>query len=278
MTDETPDAPAEEPAGESAVATAVAPAPVAAEPVAPPAEPVRFWRRPNVERFLVPLLIPIFAVFGIVLMVLNISRLFLSAHGHIPVVVGAIITGGILFGASIISNSARLRSSSMTLLTVGFVLLIISGGWLVLGHSQLKNAGGAPLAPTGPCQGSITITALPALKFTPASLSAKTGIYCISLTGAQGHTLDFDDSATLFPGVELNAPQTKVSGRIFFGQAGAYTFFCAIPGHRAAGMQGTINVTGPTMTVAQAEAAGGSGGGTGATGSTGSTGAAGSTG
>jgi plastocyanin len=275
MTDETPDATTEEPEGAGAVATEVEPDVAAApsaevEPTRAEAEPVRFWQRPNVERYVVPLLIPIFAVLGIVIMVLNISRLLLSAHGHIPVVVGSIITGAILFGASIISNSARLRSSSMTLLTIGFVLLIISGGWLVLGHSQVKNAGGQPLGP-GPCQGTITITALPSLKFTPASLSAKTGIYCMVLTGAQGHTLDMDDSSTLFTGVELNAPQTKVTSRAFFGQAGAYTFFCAIPGHRQAGMQGTINVTGPTMTVDQAQTAAGgsSGGATGATGSTG---------
>src|SRR5262249_6385146 len=151
--------------------------------------------------------------------------------------------------------SARLRSSSTTLLTLGFVLLIISGGWLVLGHSQLKNAASAPLDPTGPCQGTITITALPALKFTPASLSEKTGIYCITLTGAQRHTLDFDNPDTRYPGLALNAPQNSVSARIFFGEAGPFTFYCAIPGHRAAGMQGTINVTGPTMTLEQAEAA-----------------------
>src|SRR5207247_11148189 len=111
------------------------------------------------------------------------------------------------------------------------------------------------------------ISALPSLKFTPASLTEKTGIYCITLTGTQGHTLDFDNPATLFPGVELNAPHTNVSGRIFFGAAGPYTFFCAVPGHRAAGMQGTVNVTGPTMTVEQAEAAaGGSSGAPGASG------------
>ena len=274
MTDETTDAPGGDDAAtaDSAVAT-VSTATV--EPAAQPAaEPVPVWRRPNFERFVAPLLIPIIAVLGIVIFVLNLSRLFLSAHGHIPVVVGAIITGAILFGASIISNSGRLRSSSLNLLTIGFVLLIISGGWLVLGHSQVKGEGGGTLPATGPCSGSITITALASLKFTPASLSYKTGIYCITLTGASGHTLDFDNPATQYPGLQLNAPATKVSARIFFGQAGAYTFFCAVPGHRQAGMQGTINVTGPTMTVAQAEAAAGSSGG-GPSGASGASGASG---
>jgi plastocyanin len=275
MTDETPPAPAGDgtPAGgdSPAAETAVASAPAAT--VEHAAEHVPVWRRPNFERFVAPLLIPIVAVLGIVIFVLNLSRLFLSAHGHIPVVVGSIVTGVILFGASIISNSGRLRSSSMNLLTIGFVMLVISGGWLVLGHSQVKSEGGSTLPATGPCVGKIDINALAALKFAPASVSVKTGVYCITLGGAPGHTLDFDDSATLYPGLQLNSP-TPVSARIFFGSAGAYTYFCAIPGHRAAGMQGTVNVTGPTVTVDQAEAAAGSSGG----GSAGASGASGASG
>src|SRR5215813_4574801 len=118
MTDETPDAPTEAAEGGGGVATEVAPPATAAVEPHTEAAPVHFWQRPNVERYLVPLLIPIIAVLGIVIMVLNISRLFLSAHGHIPVVVGSIVTGVILFGASILSNSARLRQSSTTLLTI----------------------------------------------------------------------------------------------------------------------------------------------------------------
>ena len=276
MTDETTDAPE----GDApAVEAAVAPVPAAA--VEPAAEPVPFWRRPNFERFIAPLFIPIIAVLGIVIFVLNLSRLFLSAHGHIPVVVGSIITAVILFGAAIISNSSRLRSSSMNLLTIGFVLLVISGGWRVLGHSQAKNANGGALAPTGPCAGTFNITALPSIKFTPTSLSMKTGVYCVTLTDADGsHTLDFDNPATLFPGLQVNSDGAKAQGRIFFGSADAYTYFCAIPGHRAAGMVGTVNVTGPTVTLEQAEAAAGSSGGgsTGASGASGATGSTGSTG
>jgi len=280
MTDETTDAPEGDDAPEAEAA--VAPVPTAA--VEPPTEPVPFWRRPNFERFIAPLFIPIIAVLGIVIFVLNLSRLFLSAHGHIPVVVGSIITAVILFGAAIISNSSRLRSSSMNLLTIGFVLLVISGGWLVLGHSQVKNANGGTLAPTGPCAGTFNITALPSIKFTPTSLSMKTGVYCVTLTdgAAALHTLDFDNPDTLFPGLQVTASGEKATGRIFFGSADAYTYFCAVPGHRAAGMVGTVNVTGPTITLEQAEAAAGSSGGssgsTGASGSTGSTGSSGATG
>ena len=68
----------------------------------------------------------------------------------------------------------------------------------------------------------------------------------------QGHTLNFDDAATLYPGLEVNTPGETKSARIFFGTPGDYTFFCAIPGHRSAGMQGVVTVTGAPMTLDQA--------------------------
>jgi plastocyanin len=230
------------------------------EPAADPVEPVPFWQRPNVERYLLPLVLPIVVVLGLVVYVLNLSRVFLSAHGHIAVAVGSVITVAILVGATILSNSKRLRSSSIALMTTIFILVVFGSGWLVLGHSQEKGGGAAPLAAAGPAPaGKLAILAAPAgqLKFAPSELTAKTGVYSITLTdGAVGqHTLDFDDPATLWAGVEVNNQGEKVTSRIFFGNPGDYTFFCAIPGHRAAGMQGVVHVTGPPLTLAQALAA-----------------------
>ena len=95
----------------------------------------------------------------------------------------------------------------------------------------------------------------------PASLTVKTGVYSVSLkdVAAGPHTLAFDDPKTLFAGLAVNAAGETNSSRIFFGEPGEYTYFCAIPGHRAGGMSGTITVTGPPMTLEQAEAAAGGG-------------------
>jgi plastocyanin len=250
MSDDTTDTLTEAPATDVAVPEAAA-----VEP-APPA-PVPFWQRPNVERYLLPLVLPIVVVVGLVAYVLNLSRVFLSAHGHIPVVVGSIITVAILLGATVLSNSKHLRSSSIALMTTLFALLIFTSGWLVLGHSQVKGAGTTPLAATGPSIGKIETAALASLKFTRVSFTVKTGIYSVTLTddAAGPHTLDFDDANTLFKGLAVNGAGEKQTSRIFFGSAGDYTFFCAIPGHRQAGMQGVVTVTGPTITLAQAEAA-----------------------
>ncbi len=255
MTDDSTDTLTDPPPAEVPAAEVAATEPAAIEPAPPAAVP--FWHRPNVERYLLPLVLPVVVVVGLVVYVLNLSRVFLSSHGHIPVVVGSVITVAILLGATVLSNSTRLRSSSIALMTALFALLIFTSGWLVLGHSQVKGEGGTPLTAKGAFVGKIDLAALASLKFTPVSFSVKTGIYSVTLTddAAGGHTLDFDDPKTLFAGLAVNGAGQKQASRIFFGAPGDYTFFCAIPGHRAQGMFGVVKVSGPPMTLADAEAA-----------------------
>lgn len=252
---------AEAPAAEAPAAEAGGAPATDAPPALPAAEPakVRFWDRPYVDRYLAPFLLPIAVVVGVVVYILNVSRLFLSAPGHFPVVIASIITVTILLGATMLATSPRLRSSSIVLLTVAFIALIISAGSVNLGHSQPKGASTGPLACTLGASKTLTFEAGPngALKFAPDSGTATTGLVRIELTdgAAAPHTFNFDNQATQFKDLQVNTTGEKDSCVAFFPSAGDYTFFCNIPGHRAAGMQGTIHVTGPTMTLAQAEAA-----------------------
>jgi plastocyanin len=260
MTDESTDTLTEEaPAGEVA----------ASEPAATPvAAAIPFWNRPNVERYLVPLVLPIVVVIGLVIFVLNLSRVFLSGHGHIPVIVGSALTAAILIGATIFSNSTRLRSTSIALMTTIFTLTIFTSGWLVLGSSAEKGEGTTPLPAEGVFLKNFDIQSGVGgqLKFAPVKLTMSTGVYQVTLVDATAgsHTLDFDDPQTLLAGLAVSTPGQKDVGRIFFGKPGEYTFFCAITGHRAQGMQGTVTVTGPPMTLEEAEAAATAAGGGGA--------------
>ncbi|HWS48251.1 MAG TPA: plastocyanin/azurin family copper-binding protein [Acidimicrobiia bacterium] len=230
---------------------------------APPAEPERvpFWHRPYVERFLVPLLLPIVVVVGLVVYILNISRLFLSGHGHIPVIVGTVITLIILLGSGILAKLApRAKQSAMTIVSVAFIFLILMGGWLVLGHSQEKNLGPATLPATLKTKQQSNVTAAPggALAFAPSTLNATTGLDKINVKVATGgHTFTFESSETMFETLQLNTAGETVSGVALFPHEGTYTFYCTIPGHREAGMTGVIKVTGPTVTLSQALTAAG---------------------
>jgi len=224
-------------------------------------EPIPFWQRPYVERYLVPLVLPIAVIIGLVAYILNISRLFLSGHGHIPIFVGSAITVMILLGATLLSAaSPRLRQSAITLVSAAFILSIMSGGWLVLGHSQPEKTGPTSLPPTLKTTQTLAVTAAIGgnLRFTPDQLTAKTGLAKIVVTVAgAGHTFNLEDPTTLFASLSLNAAGTKDDGVAFFPKPGPYTFFCAIPGHEAQGMKGTITVTGPPVTLTQALTAAG---------------------
>jgi plastocyanin len=248
VTDETQAAPEGDatpvPAESSAPATA-------AEP-----EPTPFWQRPLVERFLVPLVIPIVVVAGLVTYILNLSRVFLAAHGHTPIFIGTLILITILFGAGLLSyNAPRMRQSAITMICGAYILLIVGSGWLVLGHSQPEKTGPTTLPSTLKTTQTINVTAAPGgqLKFTPDQVSAKTGLATIDVTVAgAGHTFTMQDPTTLFQQLSLNAAGTKDKGVAFFAKPGTYTFFCSVPGHEAAGMKGEITVTGAPTTLDEA--------------------------
>jgi len=261
MTD-TPTSVTDEPQAEAAgdatpvvAGDAAAPAPVVE------AEPTPFWRRPLVEKFLVPFVMPIVVIAGLVAYILNLSRIFLSAHGHIPVIIGSVILIVILLGATLLSFEAeRLRQSAITMICGGFILAIMASGWLVLGHSQPEKTGPTTLPTTLKTNQKLAVTAAPggALKFTPNTLKAHTGLAQIDVTVAgAGHTFNLQDPTTLFQNLSLNAAGTTDTAVAYFGKPGNYTFFCAIPGHEAAGMKGTIVVTGPPLTLDEALKAGG---------------------
>lgn len=232
--------------------------PAVEAPAAP--EPLPFWQRPYVERYLAPLVLPLFAVVVLVAYILNISRLFLSGHGHIPVIVGTVITLIILVGAVMTSGSSgRAKQSSLTLVGVGFIVLIMGSGWLVLGHAAEKKeaASTIPADVTAKVQEKVTAAPGGALAFAPPELTAKTGLVTFDVNfAAGGHTFAFHQPETLF--AELNgATAGAQKGTAFFPAPGDYTYFCSIPGHEAAGMKGVVHVTGSPQTLAEAEAAAG---------------------
>jgi uncharacterized cupredoxin-like copper-binding protein len=82
-----------------------------------------------------------------------------------------------------------------------------------------------------------------ALKFNTKTLSAKAGTVTITMNNpaplqhgiaVEGNGVDKDGKVVGQGGTSVLALQLK---------AGKYTFYCPVPGHRQAGMQGTLTVT-----------------------------------
>jgi plastocyanin len=92
------------------------------------------------------------------------------------------------------------------------------GGQLTLSESEFKIT---PAAPTVASTGTITIT--------------------VKNAGAITHALSVQTpSGTVSTG--KIAPGASATLKVNASKAGRYTFFCPIPGHRAAGMQGVLVV------------------------------------
>ena len=86
------------------------------------------------------------------------------------------------------------------------------------------------------------------------------------IAGLLSETLSVNPNAqTQFKELQVATKGATDTCVAFFPTPGDYTFYCSIPGHRAAGMQGVIHVTGSAVTLAQAQTAAGTGGATGGT-------------
>ena len=92
-------------------------------------------------------------------------------------------------------------------------------------------AGGAPLA----------LAADP--KFDKKALSAKAGKVTIAFSNASpiGHDVTIAKGPTKLAGTNV-ITNSKASVSVTL-KPGAYVFYCSVPGHRQAGMQGTLTVT-----------------------------------
>src|SRR5262249_26310932 len=127
--------------------------------------------------------------------------------------------------------------------------VILGAGWLTVGSAEEKKEATVVL---GPPVGQTTIEALPALKFDPNKVSVpfdpKSPTQTVIEThfkdqSAGQHTLAFDDPTVIWNIPEVNNAGQVITEKAAFPKAGDYEYHCTIPGHRQAGMEGTLTVT-----------------------------------
>jgi uncharacterized cupredoxin-like copper-binding protein len=95
---------------------------------------------------------------------------------------------------------------------------------------------------TGVSGSTFTVIGTDNLRFKPDNATLPAGEVTITLHAqkAVNHDVVIEQLGK-DPVVAAGAGQTK-SGKVTL-QAGTYTFYCNVPGHRAAGMQGTLTVS-----------------------------------
>lgn len=212
--------------------------PIAAlEPGPPAVDPMR-------DRLLLPFLLPLVSSLALLVLVLNISRVLLASGESGSVLVGSIITIGILGGAAAISASPRLRTSTLAMIVAGFVVVVVGAGLMTLGPSEdhgEEAEGYVP--PAGPPVATLPVDALPTLKFQSDEFTVSpAGITEITYNNLGGtHTLLFTDPK--LTGFELAVPGGPEKGKVELAAGTTYTIYCSVPGHRAAGMEAEVNVS-----------------------------------
>jgi plastocyanin len=195
-------------------------------------------------RLLLPLIVPVLAMCAVALYVLNISRIFLAGNKDAALVEGIIVTVSILAIATALAAVPRLRTSSLAIVLSLALLVLIGAGSITLGPSVTHEGATKNI---GPPVASVTVNAGPGLTFegqknTFATSVAKSGVIEIKYGGDSGHTFAFTDARLSSFLLESSAGSKSV-GKVKLAD-GTYTFYCTVPGHREAGMQGTLTVTG----------------------------------
>lgn len=194
------------------------------------------------DRLWLPFLIPVGAILAVALFTINISRVFLAASegGSTPaVVIGALLTVGVLAGAAVISAIPKLRTSSLVITMSVITAIVLLAGSLVLGASEPEKAAGGG-EPTGAAINTLTVDAFN-FHFQAKDFPVPAGVNEIKYESKEGsHTLVFVEPQ--FSYFKLVQPGGKAAAKIEAVTGQKYTIYCDLPGHRAAGMEATITV------------------------------------
>lgn len=112
-------------------------------------------------------------------------------------------------------------------------------GGLALSLALAACSGGSP----SPSQGvNLNVAGLDTFKYDPSTLTAKVGqamMVNLENKGNLDHSFVIDELS-----VKLESVKAGSTGHVTFtpAQAGTFTFYCDVPGHKAAGMTGTLTV------------------------------------
>lgn len=118
--------------------------------------------------------------------------------------------------------------------------VLLAAGVLALGLAACGGDGGNPSdEPT--TEPDITVTGTDALEFEPTELTADAGTVAVELQAGETVEHNFVVEELDNTEVVMVQPGQSVVGTVEL-EPGTYTFYCSVPGHRTAGMEGTLTV------------------------------------
>jgi nitrite reductase (NO-forming) len=133
---------------------------------------------------------------------------------------------------------------TVTLIVLSWFTLMALGGLLIVGQGggTRTAAGSGPQAAAANLPTEVSLTASE-FKFAPSGMQLPAGKK-VKITLANAGAVEHDITVDAL-GVKLHTPVGKISSEEFsFDKPGTYDFYCSIPGHKEAGMRGTLTVAG----------------------------------
>jgi uncharacterized cupredoxin-like copper-binding protein len=124
---------------------------------------------------------------------------------------------------------------------LGFGLLVL--GIVALGACSGRQASASK--PAGEVQ-NLTIKGTDQMRFEPATLTVRANVPVTISLDDSGTALDHDLTIDNIGGQKVSVkaqPHGKATGQFTPTAAGTYEFYCAEPGHKEAGMVGTLTVS-----------------------------------
>ncbi len=119
-------------------------------------------------------------------------------------------------------------------------LVLVTGTAVGVAATAAACGGGDDGSASPPPGRRVEVTAR-SFEFTPSTITARAGEQLAVALHATDAVHNFVVDKTSIK-IQAGKGKTKVGG-VKLAKPGTYTFFCSIPGHRSAGMKGTITVT-----------------------------------
>jgi plastocyanin len=204
-------------------------------------------------RVLLPLLLPLLALAAIIGFAFSLSRVLLAVSEAGSNMIALFVALYVLLVAAVVATRPRISSKALGIgLVLGLLAVGVSGGLGAAAgmrplHEEEEHAEGESVA-SGEGEVAEGVTEVPEgafawvavdIDFAEAPDVVPSGEQTIAIVneGAIVHNVVFEGTNVK---VEAQGGATEVEE--FDLEPGTYTYFCDVPGHRAAGMVGTISV------------------------------------
>ena len=196
------------------------------------------------DRLLIPVSVPLTAVIVVMVIVFSISRVLLAMEEKssptMATLVAIVVSSAVLFAGSWFS--VRRQAGGLAALGAAGLLVVVAGSAsfaALRGGDEHEVAQGTDGGLTA--AHPLALTAFD-LGFRETELTAAAGEIEIEYRneGDLDHTLVFEGVGAATPLKAL--PQSTEKGTVKL-EPGTYVYYCDLPGHRAAGMEGKLTVT-----------------------------------